>query len=152
MLSGIGVAGILTLRRQIVDTITRRALIVAVLGFGLGASPLIVYNAAHHWETFRGNFHRDTKDLPGKARFLMNTAGGRGLFGWMTSEIWQTPAPHPPDGVLEKSSAEISAIAGHPRQHLLFYGFVLALLLMPLLRGTALRAVVFSLICMSVAW
>lgn len=152
MLSGIGIAGILTLRRQIVDTITRRTLIVSVLGFGLGALPLIIYNAGHHWETFTSNVHRDVTDIGPKARFLMNTAGGRGLFGWMTSEGWQTPAPHQPSGILSTVSADISAIAGHPRQHLLFYGFLLALLLTPLVRGNALRAVAFSLITLAVAW
>jgi hypothetical protein len=152
MLSGMGVAAILTLPRQIVGAITRRRLAVAVLGFALGAMPLIVYNAGHHWVTFRGNFHRDTTPIAAKAVFLMNTAGGPGLFGWMTAEEWQTPAPHQPKGALEAVSARISALAGHPRHHLLLYAFALALLLTPLARGGALRTIAFSLIAMAIAW
>ena len=152
MLSGMGVAAILTLPRQIIGTITRRRLAVAAVGFALGAMPLIVYNAGHRWDTFRGNFHRDTIPIADKAIFLMNTAGGPGLFGWMTSEDWNTPAPHQPKGALETASAGISALAGHPRHHLLLYAFALALLLTPWVRGAALRTIAFSLIAMAVAW
>ena len=52
MLSGMGIAAILTLPRQIIGAITLRRLAIAALGFALGALPLIVYNAGHHWVTF----------------------------------------------------------------------------------------------------
>jgi hypothetical protein len=147
-----GLAAILTLPRQIVGASTARRLAIAALGFALGAMPLIVYNAGHHWVTFAGNFHRDTIPIADKAIFLMNTAGGPGLFGWMTSEESQTPAPHQPSSALATVSAGISAVAGHPRHHLLLYAFALALLLTPLARGAALRTIAFALIAMAVAW
>ena len=152
LLSGMGIATLLTFPRQVLGAITRRNVGIAVLAFILGALPLLAYNSKHHWVTFRGNFHRDTTLIAAKATFLMNTAGGPGLFGWMTSEDFQTPDPHSPDGWSQSASARISAIARHPRQHLLLYGFCLALVLLPLVRGLALRIVVFSLIAMAVAW
>jgi 4-amino-4-deoxy-L-arabinose transferase-like glycosyltransferase len=152
MLSGLGAATIVTLRRHIVAAWTLPRLAIAILGFVLGALPLIVYNAGHQWNTFGGNFHRDTSQIAGKAIFLANTAGGPGLFGWMTSEESQTPTPHQPKGAIETVSAGISALAGHPRHHLLLYAFVLALLLTPWVRGAALRTSAFCLIAMAVAW
>jgi hypothetical protein len=152
MLSGMGVGAILALPRQIVGAVTPRRLAIAALGFVLGAMPLIVYNAGHQWVTFGGNFHRDTSVLAAKAVFLKDTAGGPGLFGWMTSEEVQTPVPHQPEGALETVSAGISALAGHPRHHLLLYAFALALLLTPWVSGAARRTIAFSLIAMAVAW
>src|ERR1017187_8515039 len=61
-------------------------------------------------------------------------------------------APHPARGWAQQFSAEISSLAGHPRQHLLFYAFLLALVLAPLARGDALRAMAFALIALVVAW
>ncbi len=152
MLSGMGIAGILTFPRQVFGVLTRRRVTVAALGFLLGAMPLIVYNARNHWATFRGNFHKDTSQLAGKARALMATANGNGLFGWMTAEDWQTPTPHPPATAIERISADISARAGHPRRHLLLFGFLLALLLAPFAGRPAQRAVLFGILAIAVAW
>ena len=102
MLSGLGLAAILVFPQQLFSRLDRRSVAIAVLAFVLGAFPLLVYNAGHHWVTFAGNFHRDTSELAGKARMLRDTAEGRGLFGWMTAEDWQTPHPHPPNGPIEQ--------------------------------------------------
>ena len=152
MISGIGVAAAVLFPRRILALVTRRRIAIAVLGFCLGALPLLTYNAKNHWITFRGNFKKDTSDIPGKARALMITARGAGLFGWMFNEDWQTAVPHPPRGLAQNISAGISSLAGHPRQHLLFYSFLLALLLAPLARGDALGAIAFGCIAMAVAW
>lgn len=152
MLSGIGVAGILTVPRQIFDTATRRRLAVAAAGFCLGASPFLIYNLGHRFETLRENSAREFGDLPGRARLLQNTVNGQALFGWLNEEDAQTPQPHPPADGLETLSAHISSFAGHPRHSLMVYGFLLALLLAPLARGPSLRAILFALIGMAVAW
>ena len=152
MLIGIGAAGILTFRRQIFGVTTIRRVATGGLAFALGALPLIIYNVDKKFVTFRSNVARDTSDIPGKARHLMNTANGQGLFGWMVNEDWQAPVPHPPEGGLQKASARISSLAGHPRHNLMLYAFALALLLAPLARGPALRAILFALIAMAVGW
>ena len=152
MLSGIAVATLVVFPRRLLALVSRRRIAVAGLGFLLGVLPLLVYNEENGWATFAGNVNRDTSDIPGKAHILIETAKGDGFFSWMFDEQWQTPSSHRPRGVIEQTSAEISSLFGHPRRHSLFYVFVLALLLTPLARGDALRAILFALIAMAVAW
>src|SRR6185369_13308267 len=73
MLSGMGLAAILTLRRQIFDTLTLRRALIAVLAFSLGVLPLAIYNVQNQWGTFHGNLTRDTQGIAAKALFLLNT-------------------------------------------------------------------------------
>ncbi len=152
MLSGIGVAALVVLPRRLWALFSRQRMVVAVLGFLLGVLPLLCYNAENNWATFVGNVKRDTSDIPGRAHMLMETAKGDGMFSWMFEEQWQTPSPHSPRGVIQRTSAGISSLFGHPRRHSLFYAFLLALVLAPLARGDALRAIFFALIAMAIAW
>jgi 4-amino-4-deoxy-L-arabinose transferase-like glycosyltransferase len=152
MLGGIGLALILVFPKQIVRVTTLRRVTIAVLAFALGALPLIVYNIEKPLATFRGNTSWDTSDLAGKGRLLAATADGSALFSWLNWENWQTHNPHLPQGAFETASARISALARHPRHSLLLYAFALALLLAPLARGHALRAILFALLAMAIAW
>lgn len=152
MLGGISVAALVVFPRRLWALASRKHVAAAFFGFVLGVLPLFVFNVENHWATFAGNVRRDLSDLPGKARMLMETAKGDGLFGWMFDEEWQTPAPHPPSGIIERASARISSLAGHPRRHLLFDAFLLAVLLTPLARGGALRGILFGIIALAVAW
>ena len=152
MLGGIGLALIIIFPRQIVRVISLRRVAISVLFFALGALPLIIYNIAEPLATFRGNTSWDTSDLAGKVRLLEGTADGSALFGWLNDENWQTPNPRVPRGALQSASARISALAGHPRHSLLLYAFGLALLLAPLARGDALRAIVFAVLAMAIGW
>ena len=151
MLGAIGVAGLVIFPRQIFRVTTFRRVAISVAAFAIGALPLIVYNVKTGLSTFRGQgFSAD--DLPGKARLVMYTAEGKGLYGWLVDEDWQTPQIHPPRGALEKASLAISSAAGRPRQGLLLWAFALALLLAPLARGPDLRAILFALVVMVVQW
>jgi hypothetical protein len=152
MLGGISLALILLFPRQIVGVITFRRVAISILAFALGALPLIVYNIQKPLATFHGNASWDTTDLPGKRRLLAATATGGALFGWLNREDWETHDPHLPHGAVEIASARISALAGHPRRSLLLYAFALALLLAPFARGHALRAILFALLAMAIAW
>ena len=152
MLSGMGIGALVVFPRRLWALLNGRQLAVATLGLLLGVLPLLIYNVENQWATFAGNIRRDTSDIASKAHILMETAKGDGLFGWMFDEQWQTPAPHPASGAIQRTSAEITSVFGHPRRHLLFYAFLLALLLTPLARREALRAIFFALIAMAVAW
>jgi 4-amino-4-deoxy-L-arabinose transferase-like glycosyltransferase len=152
MLGGISLALIIVFPRQIVRVITLRRVAISLLAFALGALPLIVYNVAKPLATFRGNASWDTTEVATKAHLLAVTVDGSGLFGWLNQEGWQTHNPHPPHGALETASARISALAHHPRHTLLLYAFALALLLAPLARGPALRAILFALVALAIAW
>jgi hypothetical protein len=152
MLGGILVAVLTVYGKEILGVITLRRIAISALGFVLGALPLLVYNVDRHFATFRSNASYDASDLPGKARQLRATAEGRVLFGWLVNEDWQTPSPHVPRDIAETASAKVSAFAGRPRQHLLPYAFLAALLLIPLAGSTARRAILCALIAMVVAW
>ncbi|HUK19120.1 MAG TPA: glycosyltransferase family 39 protein [Bryobacteraceae bacterium] len=152
MLSGIGIAAMLTVPRRILDTVNLRRIGIAIGGLLLGASPLLIYNLTHRFATLQENSARDFSDLQGRARLLQNTVNGQAMFGWLVEEDQDTPAPHPPSGALESLSADISSIAGHPRHSLMVYGFLLALLLAPLARGPDLRAILFALAALALAW
>jgi 4-amino-4-deoxy-L-arabinose transferase-like glycosyltransferase len=152
MLSGLAVGGLATFPRQIAAVVTLRRLAIALLALILGVAPLLLFNATNHWATFHGNFERDTKDLPGKALFLVGTFGGSGLFGWMSAEDARTPQPHVPTSAIARSSATISALFGHPRQSLLLYALALAILLAPFTGWTNLRLILWCLIAMGIAW
>ena len=152
MLSGISLALILVFPKQVVRVITLRRIAISVLAFALGALPLIVYNIEKPLATFRGNASWDTTELATKAHLLAVTADGSGLFSWLNQEDWQTHNPHLPQGALESASARISALAHRPRHSLFLYAFALALLLAPLARGPALRAILFALLALAIAW
>jgi hypothetical protein len=138
--------------RQIFDRMTARRLAVAVLALALGAMPLIVYNVRSGLGTFHGTAAFDASDIPGKARAFRGTLSGSILFGWLTAENWQTPSPHAPRGRLQRASAAIAKGTGNPHRSFLFYAFCAALLLTPLARGPGLRAMLFAIVAMAVAW
>jgi 4-amino-4-deoxy-L-arabinose transferase-like glycosyltransferase len=152
LLSGLGIAAVVTMPRQIFDRMTARRLAVAVLALALGAMPLIAYNVRSGLGTFRGTATFDANDIPGKARAFRGTLSGSVLFGWLTAENWQTQSPHAPRGWLQRASTAIAQGMGNPRHSFLFYAFCAALLLTPLAWGAGLRAIVFALVAMAVAW
>jgi 4-amino-4-deoxy-L-arabinose transferase-like glycosyltransferase len=152
ILSAVGAAALLTLPRQILDVATPRRLGLAALCLCLGALPLVLYNIHTRGGTLRGNAVYDSGSLRLKAQTLATTLDGSGLFDDMVPQDWQTPHPHEPSGWLPRASAVLSVAAEHPRHSLLLYAFCLSLLLTPLARGSALRALLFALVAMTVAW
>jgi hypothetical protein len=70
----------------------------------------------------------------------------------MTAEDAVTPQPHVPTGAIAHASAAISALFGHPRQSLLLYAFVLAILIAPFTGWTNFRLVLWCLVAMGIAW
>lgn len=151
MIAGVGVAAVICFPRPLRAVVTARRVALAALAFTLGALPLIVYNLRAGGPT-AGNFRLDTNEVHSKLMSFTYTAQGGGLMGWMLFGDSQTPAPHAPQGLLEKTSAAISQRAGHPRRHLLFLALLLAILLAPLARGRALATILFALVAMVVAW
>jgi 4-amino-4-deoxy-L-arabinose transferase-like glycosyltransferase len=152
MLSGCGVAALVIFPRQILRSLRPRPILIAVFAFCLGALPLIVFNVNNHWETFRGNTTFDFTDLPNKTRLLGNTLNGQALFGWMVAEDHEAPVPRQPATLLERASFSLAEKANHRRTSFMVYGLILALLLTPLARGAELKAILFSLVAMAIAW
>jgi hypothetical protein len=152
MLSGLAIAALATVPRQIASAWSGRRLAIATLAFLAGASPMVLSGMHDHWAALRENAGRSVDDLPRKIQILRNTLDGAGLFGYMFAEDEETAAPRPAASWPERLSYQIAASFGHPRHSLQLWACLLALALAPLARGRDLRAILFALIAMAVAW
>jgi 4-amino-4-deoxy-L-arabinose transferase-like glycosyltransferase len=158
-LVGLAVASIIVFPRDSLRVVTFKRSIVAVASFCLGALPLLVYNVAHPFETFRGNAQYSTELFYGKFLVLRATFQGRALFGWMTAV---EPGPHPPAAanVIQNTCAWLASLLRHPLHTAFWSAFIAALLIVPVLwfgRGNganpATRKVsVFAIVVMAVIW
>src|SRR5262249_804143 len=108
ILSGLGIATLVTFPRQTLEVATARRVGLAALGLCLGALPLVLYNIHTHGGTLRGTAVYDAVSLPLKARTLATTLDGSGLFAYMVPEDRQTPKPHEPRSWLQAASAGLS--------------------------------------------
>ena len=152
MLSGLAIGALTTVPRQILADWSWRRLAIAALAFFAGALPAVLSCKHDHFAALRENAGRTVDEVPGKVTMLGLTIDGEGLFGYMFAEDEQTPAPRVPASLAERLSAETSLRFGHPRRSLQLFACLLALLLAPLARGRDLRAILFALVAMAVAW
>jgi hypothetical protein len=152
LLSGMAIAAAVIYGRRLFELLTWRRAAVAASAFCLGALPLIVFNIHANFETFRRNTAQDTVPVSSKAKYLFTAAKGGALFGYLVPEDWQTPAPHRPSGVLEKTAALVSEAAGHPRRSGLIFVLAAALLAAPFAGRRAIRAILFCAIAFGAAW
>jgi hypothetical protein len=151
-LSGVAIATLIVFPRQLFARVTLFRLAVAIGGLSLGALPLLLYNIHSHGGTLSGNATYESDRLAQKGETLLDTFRGTGLFDFLTMPDWQTASPHAPAGWFDRTSASLANLAGHPHSDLFLYAFCVALLLAPFVRGTDLRAMLFCLIVLLVAW
>ena len=111
MASGAGFAALLLYGREMRAFLRPRMIAALVLGFVLGAAPLIVYNIRHPLKTFQGNFHFAPEELPKKARLLEGCLSGEGLDGYIPGEEWRDH-PRQPRSALEHASVAIRDAIG----------------------------------------
>jgi hypothetical protein len=152
MLSGLGVAALVTIPRQIFGVVTIRRLALAVAAFAIGSLPLILYNIHTRGATLRGTAAFDASELYTKFWLLGDTFRGHALADWMVAQNASTIHTHAPHSLLARASAAVDSAAGSPMRSLLLYTFYGALLLTPFARGRNLRAILFALVAMAVAW
>jgi hypothetical protein len=152
MLSGLTMGALATVPRQILAAWSWRRLAIAALAFLAGAVPVALSGIHDHFAALRENAGRNVDEVPSKIATLRRTIDGEGLFGFMFAEDGQTPAPRAAANLAERLSAETSQRFSHPRHSLQLYACLLALALTPLARGRDLRAILFALIAMAVAW
>ncbi|HEY7389905.1 MAG TPA: glycosyltransferase family 39 protein, partial [Bryobacteraceae bacterium] len=152
VLSGMAVAALVTLPKQIAQVTTWRHVGIAGLSLVVGAFPLILYNIHTRGGTLHGNAVADTAGAPAKVGALADTIRGSGLFGYLSPEDWQTPQPRTKGDWLERASTKVASASRGPYRSLQLYGLLLAVLLIPLARGAALRTLIFFLVTFAVAW
>jgi hypothetical protein len=152
VLSGLGVACLALLPREIWRVVTWRRTLLSAAALTIGALPLIFYNVHFRLATIRENTVIDTSQLGTKFRYLTRAANGGVLLGFWNEPDELTPAPHAAAGVLEAASAGISSLAGRPSSDGLVIAVAAAILLAPFGGWACVRAVSFFLILMAVAW
>ena len=154
LLSGLAAGVVIVFPRELRRSFSARTVTAAVLGFGLGALPLLVYNldAKPRFSTLRSNAAFDLSELPAKARFLVSSLEGSTLFAYWVREEDERPL-RPPRTGLERVSVWLSGVSGKPRRNLLYLCTLLALVLIPVLwRTPARRVLLFGFLVMAVAW
>jgi hypothetical protein len=151
MLSGLVIASLLLLLRQIRRRLTMGNVLTAAAAFLVGAMPLIVYNVHQNFETFRGNAKFVPGEIWGKTLQARHALDGSGLFGYIVHEEFDESPPRPPENTLERFSASIRRIAGQQREGWLSIALLLALACLPFW-FVQWRAVTFALITGLVAW
>jgi hypothetical protein len=150
IICGLCVAAVAVFPKDVLRKLTVKNLTIALAGFLLGAWPLLVFNARHHWPTIRNNASFSAGNVGQKAEILKRTFNGSGLFGYMVNDS-SSPPPEVPERWLERASTSIADFARGPHQNLLLPALLVCLLTAPLWRASQ-RAILFALIFMAATW
>jgi hypothetical protein len=152
ILGGLVVAVLFVFPRELWMRLTLRNTGVMAAGFCLGALPLLVYNAASGFATFRSNASIGWEDFEQKAVQLRYAWDGRVLFTLLTSQ----PSPEhalEPQSNLERASFRLRTAAGPHDVNRLEPAFYAALMLVPWLwRTRGRRTMMFYLIALGSGW
>ena len=152
MLGGIVVATVVVFHREMWTRLTWKNTGLAAAGFCLGALPLLAYNAASGFATFRSNASFGFTDISPKVGVLRDNWSGKSLFGFLVNKT-SADNPREAQGPAEHFSFKVNSIFGEHRSNRLEGAFLIALLLTPVLWFTrARRPLTFCLIALAAAW
>lgn len=151
MLSGVALAAVLLLHREIRALISVRRLLIAAGALLVGAAPLLIYNLRYRGPTFR-HAQYSAAELGSKARLLQAALNGSSLFGYLTREPDGFLRRDPPSA-LERAVMVLSDAARQPRTNLLVPALLASLASLIWLRSpVARRAILFAVVAVAVAW
>jgi hypothetical protein len=156
LFSGLIVATVLVFPRELWSRCSLRNFGLAAAGLGLGALPLVAYNAASNLATFRANSSFDLAQLPSRLHALRITWDGEILWGYMVHAPWSPGTPRE-SGALGRISGAVHSLAGIHYHNQLVPAFWVALALALWLCFTpgftrARKTLLFCLIASAVAW
>jgi hypothetical protein len=130
----------------------RRAVILCVLAFALGASPLFVYNFHAPNATLRANVHPSLDDIHIKLLSLNGTLNGDPMFGFIAAPEYDGQ-PKAPRSLAGHVSCWLRDRVGRIESSLFVYAIVFACLAAPLWwRDGGWRAGVFAIVFIVVAF
>ena len=155
LFSGLAVAAVAVFPRELWSRCTPKNLGLAAAGLLLGALPLVAYNVATNFDTFRSNSSFLLSQFPSRLHALRITWDGEILFDYMVHAPWAAGTAREPETTLEDISDTVHSVVG-VRYHYhngMEPAFWVGLALVPLLWLTrARRTLLFCLIAMLVAW
>lgn len=150
VLSGVAIATSVLLFPQLRAAFTWRNLAAAIVGFSIGACPLIIYNIRNPLKTFQGNTVFSTEGLDIKFEIAKRTLNGSVHFGYLVFEE-HAPRPKTPDNSLEDASVALRKFAGERRISLGVWAFCMSIAAVPLWWPRK-RLMFFCLIVILNAW
>src|SRR5206468_10751816 len=117
MLNGLVIATLLVFPKRVRTLISPRRAAVAAISFGVGALPLIYYNAVTAGATLHiGSVMSGKAPFSAKLLILKRTVDGSVLFGWMTEE-GPAGTALPPLKLDARISVKIARTAGGTRRN-----------------------------------
>ncbi len=150
MLSGTAVAALVLFPHRIRKEFTGRNVLAAVVGFGIGAMPFIVYNIRNPLKTFQGNAVFSTDEIQTKLIVARRALCGSSLFGYLVNEE-MTESAKLPRNAFERASVALRDRVGTQREGWMDYAFLVSIASFPLWWPNR-RIVLFALIVLAVAW
>ncbi len=151
MLGGLAVAAALALTAQIRSTVTWRRCGAAAKALLLGALPLVAYNLATGFATFR-NRHYSLEDWQQKVSVLRYTIQGNAMKAFLVGAPAAGPAGTP-NRAVEAASVRLSELLGHPETSWLPWVLIAAVAMAPLAWTTrARKSMLFFGVAAVVTW
>ncbi|MFB3779756.1 MAG: ArnT family glycosyltransferase [Bryobacteraceae bacterium] len=151
-LVGLAAASACVFPRLLFRYLKWRNLVLAAVGFGIGAFPLILWNARSNMATLRDNASWSAQGALDKFVIVTSTADGSGLFGYI-SNADTAPRPREPRTALERLSVAVNGAAGRPHHSLYPLVYIAALVLLPFLWSSPARdPMLFALVFTAVTW
>ncbi len=147
---GLAAAALTIYPREVLKRLSWQNVLVATLGLGLGALPLLTYNIAKPAETLRANANVQTVDALGKSVLIHATMSGTVGFGFFVAEE-PGPKPGQPHSMIERAAFRVSRWCGSLRVNVTEVAFLLSLLAVPFLRSIR-RPALFAFVFMAVTW
>ena len=146
---GLTVASVAVFWPTLKQCLTRQNAKIAATAFLAGALPFVVYNLRSKSASVSENLHIETDRMAIKWLQLQSAANGESLFGYITSEDFDTPLK-PASSRRGRVAEWVWRHAGEHRDSQFFYVFGAMLALVPLWWRS--RAAWFSLVFLTVAW
>jgi 4-amino-4-deoxy-L-arabinose transferase-like glycosyltransferase len=146
---GVSLATLIVFPREVLRHLSIRNLAIAAASALLGALPLVAYNIARPFDTFRSNAHMTREPIRQKITVLEVTMNGTALFGFFTS-VRPAPTPGHARSWFQKASQAISETAQHPAHNLTIPALCLACL--GLFARASRKPVLFGLLACVGTW
>jgi Dolichyl-phosphate-mannose-protein mannosyltransferase len=153
MLAGLVVATCAVFHKRVLALFTIRRFLIACLAFGIGALPLVYYNAATGGATFKiAGVISGEAPFSQKLLVLRRTMDGSILFGFLTDDS-PSGIEIQPARIAGRISLGVNRAVGTLDRNWMFFAFLAACLTLPWLWFTPARApAMFAAVFLTVTW
>jgi len=149
---GLGVACLVIYFKQVWLHVSMRNIAIAVIAFGAGATPFILYNIHKANSTLSENANVSTDELDQKVEIAKRTIDAHAIFDYIVFDDWMQQS-RAPRTAIESASLALRDATGTSQVNEMLWAYALAILLAPFAwRTSAWRPMLFALIFTAVGW